>query len=56
MAAQAACKIYADITSTSRDWVNEVTASDLTPTAVEMARRHFELEGVRAEAVQVGGG
>ena len=37
VAAQAACKIYADITSTSRDWVNEVTASDLTmPAFIEI--------------------
>ncbi len=28
-----------------------VTATDLTPNAVELARRHFELEGVQAEAV-----
>lgn len=30
-----------------------VTASDLTPTAVELARRHFDLEGLEPEAVQV---
>ena len=30
-----------------------VTATDLTATAVELARRHFELAGVEAEAVQV---
>jgi ubiquinone/menaquinone biosynthesis C-methylase UbiE len=30
-----------------------VTASDLTPTAVELARRHFELEGQEAEDVRV---
>jgi ubiquinone/menaquinone biosynthesis C-methylase UbiE len=29
-----------------------VTATDLTPNAVALARRHFELEEVRAEAVQ----
>ncbi len=29
-----------------------VTATDLTPNAVELARRHFEVEGVRAEAVR----
>ncbi|MGH2538593.1 MAG: class I SAM-dependent methyltransferase [Candidatus Promineifilaceae bacterium] len=29
-----------------------VTATDLTPNAVRLARRHFELEGVAAEAVQ----
>jgi SAM-dependent methyltransferase len=29
-----------------------VTAVDLTPTAVALARRHFELEGVRAEDVR----
>lgn len=28
-----------------------VTATDLTPNAVELARRHFELEGLQAEAV-----
>jgi ubiquinone/menaquinone biosynthesis C-methylase UbiE len=30
-----------------------VTATDLTPRAVELARRHFEIEGVRAEDVRV---
>jgi ubiquinone/menaquinone biosynthesis C-methylase UbiE len=30
-----------------------VTATDLTPTAVELARRHFEIERVRAEDVRV---
>lgn len=30
-----------------------VTASDLTPTAVELARRHFELEGLKPEDVRV---
>jgi ubiquinone/menaquinone biosynthesis C-methylase UbiE len=30
-----------------------VTATDLTPTAVELAGRHFELEGLKPEAVQV---
>jgi SAM-dependent methyltransferase len=30
-----------------------VTAIDLTENAVRLARRHFEIEGVRAEAVQV---
>jgi SAM-dependent methyltransferase len=30
-----------------------VTATDLTPAAVELTRRHFELAGVRPEAVQV---
>jgi SAM-dependent methyltransferase len=30
-----------------------VTAVDLTPTAVRLARRHFELEGVQAEEVRV---
>src|SRR5688572_31734137 len=30
-----------------------VTATDLTPNAVELARRHFEVEGVRAEDVRV---
>lgn len=30
-----------------------VTATDLTPTAVELARRHFDLEGLEPEAVQV---
>jgi ubiquinone/menaquinone biosynthesis C-methylase UbiE len=29
-----------------------VTATDLTPNAVEIARRHFEVEGVQAEAVR----
>jgi ubiquinone/menaquinone biosynthesis C-methylase UbiE len=29
-----------------------VTATDLTPNAVELARRHFELEGVQAEVVR----
>jgi ubiquinone/menaquinone biosynthesis C-methylase UbiE len=29
-----------------------VTATDLTPNAVKMTRRHFEIAGVRAEAVQ----
>jgi ubiquinone/menaquinone biosynthesis C-methylase UbiE len=29
-----------------------VTATDLTPTAVGLAKRHFDVEGVRAEAVQ----
>lgn len=29
-----------------------VTATDLTPNAVKMTRRHFELAGVQAEAVQ----
>jgi ubiquinone/menaquinone biosynthesis C-methylase UbiE len=29
-----------------------VTATDLSPNAVEMARRHFEVEGVRAESVR----
>lgn len=31
-----------------------VTAIDLTPTAVELARRHFEVVGVEADAVEVG--
>jgi ubiquinone/menaquinone biosynthesis C-methylase UbiE len=31
-----------------------VTAIDLTPTAVELARRHFEIAGVEADAVEVG--
>jgi ubiquinone/menaquinone biosynthesis C-methylase UbiE len=30
-----------------------VTATDLTPTAVKLARRHFEIEGVQAEDVRV---
>jgi ubiquinone/menaquinone biosynthesis C-methylase UbiE len=30
-----------------------VTATDLTPTAVELTRKHFEVEGVRAEDVRV---
>jgi ubiquinone/menaquinone biosynthesis C-methylase UbiE len=30
-----------------------VTATDLTPTAVELSQRHFEIEGVRAEQVRV---
>jgi ubiquinone/menaquinone biosynthesis C-methylase UbiE len=30
-----------------------VTATDLTPRAVEMARRHFEVEGVKVEDVRV---
>jgi SAM-dependent methyltransferase len=30
-----------------------VTAIDLTPTAVELARRHFEIEGVEPEQVRV---
>ncbi len=30
-----------------------VTSTDLTPNAVEMTRRHFELEGVEAEDVRV---
>jgi SAM-dependent methyltransferase len=30
-----------------------VTSSDLTPTAVELTRRHFELEGVEPEDVRV---
>ncbi len=30
-----------------------VTATDLTPNAVKMARRHFEIEGVSAEDVRV---
>jgi 2-polyprenyl-3-methyl-5-hydroxy-6-metoxy-1,4-benzoquinol methylase len=29
-----------------------VTATDLTPAAVELARRHFEIEGVQPEAVR----
>ena len=29
-----------------------VTATDLTPTAVSLTRKHFELEGVRAEDVR----
>lgn len=29
-----------------------VTATDLTPNAVEMTKRHFEVEGVQAEAIQ----
>ncbi len=33
-----------------------VTASDLTPTAVELARRHFEIEGVAPEDVRVESG
>jgi ubiquinone/menaquinone biosynthesis C-methylase UbiE len=33
-----------------------VTATDLTPNAVNMARRHFELEGVQAEDVRVANG
>jgi SAM-dependent methyltransferase len=33
-----------------------VTATDLTPTAVGLARKHFELEGVEAEDVQVENG
>lgn len=33
-----------------------VTATDLTPTAVRLARRHFELEGVQAEDVRVENG
>jgi ubiquinone/menaquinone biosynthesis C-methylase UbiE len=33
-----------------------VTATDLTPTAVELARRHFELEGVEPEDVRVENG
>ena len=33
-----------------------VTATDLTPTAVKMARRHFEIAGVEAEDVQVENG
>jgi ubiquinone/menaquinone biosynthesis C-methylase UbiE len=33
-----------------------VTATDLTPNAVRMARRHFELEGVQAEDVRVANG
>ena len=37
VAAQAARKIYSDITSTSRDWVNDLTSSDLTmPAFVEI--------------------
>ncbi len=31
----------------------KVTATDLTPNAVELTRRHFELEGVEAEDVRV---
>ena len=30
-----------------------VTATDLTPTAVELARKHFEIAGVKAEDVRV---
>lgn len=33
-----------------------VTATDLTPTAVRLARRHFELEGYEAEDVRVENG
>jgi SAM-dependent methyltransferase len=33
-----------------------VTATDLTPTAVRLARRHFELEGLQAEDVRVENG
>jgi ubiquinone/menaquinone biosynthesis C-methylase UbiE len=31
----------------------KVTATDLTPAAVDLARRHFELEGLEAEEVRV---
>ena len=30
----------------------QVTATDLTPSAVELTRRHFELEGVQAEDIR----
>ncbi len=30
-----------------------VTATDLTPSAVQLTRRHFELEGVQAEDVRI---
>jgi ubiquinone/menaquinone biosynthesis C-methylase UbiE len=33
-----------------------VTATDLTPNAVKLARRHFELEGVRPEEVRTADG
>lgn len=33
-----------------------VTATDLTPNAVELTRRHFEIEGVQAEDVRVENG
>jgi ubiquinone/menaquinone biosynthesis C-methylase UbiE len=33
-----------------------VTATDLTPTAVQLAKRHFEIAGVRAEEVRVENG
>jgi ubiquinone/menaquinone biosynthesis C-methylase UbiE len=33
-----------------------VTATDLTPNAVRLARRHFELEGIQAEDVHIANG